>query len=117
MNQFQQFSAPLSIPNVPIQWDVAPKSAEFPDFGSVEFSSPIDEGWILNTAHAINSINFASITPTTIFHSTTPHLSGLNASVSDYKVSGRLVISIRLVSGKVTHVETEGFYPGKATPL
>jgi hypothetical protein len=56
-NQFQQFG----VPNVPIHWDVkAMSAAEFPDFGSVKFSSPIDESWILDTSNAFNSFNVAS---------------------------------------------------------
>jgi hypothetical protein len=63
-NQFQQFG----VPNVPIHWDVkAMSAAEFPDFGSVKFSSPIDESWILDTSNAFNSFNVASTKPSTMF--------------------------------------------------
>jgi hypothetical protein len=111
-NQLQQFSG------VPIQWDDTQlSSTQFPDFESVKFSSPIDESWILTTAHAFDSSNAASIKPTAILAPTTTFLIGSNESATDYKVSGRLVISIRLVSGKVTHVETEGFARGEVTSL
>ena len=81
-------------------------------YPATRFSYELDQTWRIDPSGVINAINPAGIfAPSTTFLGRTPE------TAIDYKIPGKIVISIRLVSGKVTNIETERFEPGEAARL